>query len=347
MTTRIITTTRGRLISLAVICALAIGGALAYFGYARTTAEAQMANAPVVAQTSDLQALLAQDHVVFRSTALGGSYGKLSVVSLADPAGDRAVLDSSCERVYATAVNGVCITAERGVVSSYGITELNAALAPQNSSELTGLPSRARISPDGSLISTTTFVSGHSYAESSFSTATVLRRDTGEEIGNLEDFTATVDGQPFTAVDRNYWGVTFVDDDVFYATGASTSMGKTWLMKGSISARTMTSIRTDAECPSISPDRTRVAYKTRQGNPAPGQWQIAVYDLATSTETVLPGDRSVDDQVEWLDNSTVLYALPREGTGATTTDIWQVPADGSGPPVVVIPQASSPAVVRR
>jgi hypothetical protein len=339
-------TTRLRLVSLTVICVLAIGGALTYFAYARSSADAQMANAPAVAQTSDLQALLDQDHVVFRSTALGESYGKLSVVSLADPTGDRAVLDSSCERVYATAVNGVCITAERGIVPTYGITELNAVLAPQNTSDLTGLPSRARISPDGSLISTTTFVTGHSYAQSTFSTATVLRRDTGEEIGNLEDFTAAVDGQPFTAVDRNYWGVTFVDDDTFYATGASSSMGKTWLMKGSISARAMTSIRTDAECPSISPDRTRVAYKTRQGNPAPDQWRIAVYDLATGAETVLPGDRSVDDQVEWLDNSTVLYALPREGTEATTTDIWQVPADGTGAPAVLIPQASSPAVVR-
>ena len=340
-------TTRLRWIALTVICVLAVGGAMAYFAYARSTADAQMANAPAVAQTSDLDALLAADHVVFRSTALGQSYGRLSVVALADPAGDRAVLDTSCERVYATAVNGVCITADRGIVPKYGITELNADLAPQGSSDLTGLPSRARISPDGSLISTTTFVTGHSYAESSFSTATVLRRDTGEEIGNLESFAATVDGQPFTAVDRNYWGVTFVDDDTFYATGASTSMGKTWLMKGSIAAQTMTSIRTDAECPSISPDRTRVAYKTRQGNPAPGQWRIAVYDLGSGTETVLAETRSVDDQVEWLDDSTVLYALPREGTEATTTDVWQVPADGTGAPAVLIPQASSPAVVRQ
>lgn len=340
-------TTKARAVSLAAICAVAIGGAGAYFVYARSTTDSQMANAPAVAQTSDLQALLDQNHVVFRSTALGNSYGKLSVVSLADPTGDRAVLDSSCERVYATAANGVCITADRGIVPKYGITELNSVLAPQNSSELTGLPSRARISPDGSLISTTTFVTGHSYAETSFSTATVLRRDTGEEIGNLEDFTATVDGAPFTAVDRNFWGVTFVDDDAFYVTGASTAMGKTWLMRGSISARTLTSMRTDAECPSISPDRTRVAYKTREGAAAPGEWRIAVYDLESGVQTILPGSRSVDDQVEWLDNATVLYALPREGTEATTTDIWKVPADGSGSPAVFIPQASSPAVVLR
>jgi len=338
--------TRPRLVALSVICVLAIGAAIGYFMYQRANASAEMAAAPAVAQTSNLDSLLAEDHVVFRSTALGDSYGKLSVVALDHPAGDRAVLDSSCERVYATATDGVCITADRGIVATYGITQLNPRLAPQQSADLVGLPSRARISPDGSLISTTTFVTGHSYSESSFSTQTIIRRNTGAVIGNIENFATTVDGQPLTAVDRNYWGVTFVDDDTFYATAASTSMAKTWLVKGSISGRSMTSVHTDAECPSISPDRTRVAFKTRQGNPAPGQWRIAVLDLSTGKETLLAETRSVDDQVEWLDNSTVLYALPRAGSDATVTDVWQVPADGTGSPTVFIPQGSSPAVVR-
>lgn len=340
------TLTRNRMIALVVVVVLAIGAAVGYFTYQRSTAEAQATNAPAVEQATDLSSMLATDHVVVRSTALGPTYGKLAVVALADPSGARVVLDSSCERVYATAFNGVCITAERGIVSKYGITELGPELAPQSNQDLNGLPSRARISPDGSLLATTTFVTGHSYAEASFSTETIIRRDNGDIIGNLEDFTATVDGQPFDIVDRNFWGVTFVDDDIFYATGASNTLGKTWLMKGSITSRTLTSIRTDAECPSVSPDRTRVAFKTRQGNPAPGQWNIAVYDLATGRETVLAETRSVDDQVEWLDNATVLYALPRIGSEATTYDVWQVPADGTGEPTVLVPQAASPAVVR-
>jgi hypothetical protein len=341
-----VTMTRTRLVALSVVCVLAVIGAAVYFGLARSNAAAEMDSAPSVPQTSDLDSMLAQDHLVFRSTALGDSYGKLSVVALADPGGDRVVLDSSCERVYATATDGVCITADRGIVPKYGITQLNAKLAPASSSDLTGLPSRARISLDGSLISTTTFVTGHSYTETSFSTETIVRRSTGEILGNIEDFSTAVDGQPLTAVDRNYWGVTFVDDDTFYATAASTSLGKTWLVKGSISGRSMTSVRTDAECPSISPDHTRVAYKTRQGNAAPGQWRIAVLDLATGQQTLLAETRSVDDQVEWLDDSTVLYSLQREGSEATTSDTWQVPADGTGNPIVLVPQGSSPAVVR-
>jgi hypothetical protein len=339
------TVTRAQVAVLAVICVLAVGGALAYFGYARSRAEAQQSAGSVVSRSSDLDALMAGDHVVFRSTALDETYGRLSVVALTDPAGPRASTASICERVYATAAGGVCLTADRGIVTTYGITDLDARLAPTTDAELAGPPSRARMSADGTMIASTVFVSGHSYSAPSFSTQTIIRRGTGDVVGDLEDFATTVDGRPLTETDRNFWGVTFVDDDDFFATAASASAGKTWLVRGSVSGRAMTSIRTDAECPSISPDRTRVAYKTRQGNPAPGQWSIAVLDLATGTQTVLAERRSVDDQVEWLDDHTVLYALP-DAASEATSDVWQLPADGTGSPTVFIPQAMSPAVVR-
>ena len=73
------------MVALAVICVLAIGGAIAYFVNARASVQAEISTAPAVARTSDIDAVLAEDHVVFRSTALGDSYGKLSVVTLADP----------------------------------------------------------------------------------------------------------------------------------------------------------------------------------------------------------------------------------------------------------------------
>ncbi|WP_029137543.1 TolB-like translocation protein [Nakamurella lactea] len=340
-------TVRVRLVVLAVVFVLAIGAAVGYLIYAKAQTANEAAAAPAVPETSDVAAILAENHVVFRSSALGDSYGKLATVALADPGGPRAVLGSSCERVYATWTNGVCITAERGIAAKYGVQMLDAQLQPTLSTALTGLPSRARISADGSMVATTTFVTGHSYAASTFSTATVLQRADGTVIGNLEDFATTVDGKPFTTVDRNFWGVTFVDDDTFYATAFSVSAAKTWLVKGSIAKKTMTSLRSDAECPSVSPDRTRVAFKIRQGAAAPGQWHLAVMDLTTGKQTVLAETRSVDDQVEWLDNDHILYALPRTGADATVSDIWSVPADGTGTPAVFIPQASSPAVVQR
>ena len=87
---------------------------------------------------------------------------------------------------------------------------------------------------------------------------------TGRTLGNIESWKSTVDGRPLRSVDRNFWGVTFADDDdTFYATAASGST--TWLMRGSLKTKSMISLRTDAECPSLSPDQTKVAYKKRLG----------------------------------------------------------------------------------
>ena len=88
------------------------------------------------------------------------------------------------------------------------------------------------------------------------------------------------------------------------------------------------------ECPSLSPDGRRIAFKSRRGN----QWRLHVLDLETRRRTALAETRSVDDQVEWLDEGRILYGL--EG------NIWVVPADGSGAPRVYVRNALSPAVVR-
>jgi hypothetical protein len=73
---------------------------------------------------------------------------------------------------------------------------------------------------------------------------------------------------------------------------------------------------------------------------------LVAFALLVAVPVGLGGDtRSVDDQVEWLDDSTLLNGLPRGDTEATTSDVWSVPADGGSAPMVLIPHASSPAVV--
>ena len=61
-------------------------------------------------------------------------------------------------------------------------------------------------------------------------------------------------------------------------------------------------------------------------------------DLASGRETPLAEPRSIDDQLEWLDDAHVLY-----GVDNTT---FVLPADGSGTPAVFLANADSPAVVR-
>jgi Tol biopolymer transport system component len=201
---------------------------------------------------------------------------------------------------------------------------------------LTGLPSRARVSPDGRYGATTSFVTGHSYAQDTFSVQTlIIDMGRGKVLADLEkDFTVLRDGKPIKEVDFNFWGVTFTrDSDRFYAT--LRTGGKTYLLEGSVRARRARVLRQNAECPSISPDNTRLAYKKRVS----GQWRFHVLDLKTGVEIALAETNGVDDQVEWLDNDNVLYAF------APPAAIWVLPADGSGSPRKFLSQALSPAVV--
>jgi dipeptidyl aminopeptidase/acylaminoacyl peptidase len=331
----------GRLIAAIVTGAVALGAAALYTGARVSEQQRIETTAPSPGTVADLGALLDAPRIVFRSTARDSTYGRLSVVALDAPDGPRASTDVECERVYATAAAGVCLAADRGVVTTYRTLTLDAGLRVTDEAPLTGLPSRARLSPDGSLIATTTFVTGHSYMSSGFSTETVVRGADGTEYGNLEEFTLEVDGAEVAAVDRNFWGVTFVDGDTFFATASSG--GTTWLVRGSLSERRLVALREDAECPSVSPDGTRVAYKKRGPAPA-GQWRLAVLDLATGEERLLDEERSVDDQIAWVDADTVAYGLPREGADAAVTDVWSLPVDG-GEPEVLVPQAWSPAVI--
>jgi hypothetical protein len=77
-------------------------------------------------------------------------------------------------------------------------------------------------------------------------------------------------------------------------------------------------------------------------------WQLQVLDLATGREIPLAEQRSVDDQLEWLDDDTVLYTVS-SGTAeqsSASTDVWRTAADGSGSPRVFKRNAYSPAIAR-
>lgn len=335
--------TRVRLAILAGVVLVVLAAAGVYV--LRVQQRQAAANASPGAPRTGLAGVMAVPHLVFRNTELGEGYGRLALVPLSAPAGPRALTSVSCERAYAVAGREVCLSARRGITNTYRAQVLDAGWAPTGDLSLTGLPSRVRLSRDGAMAATTTFVFGDSYANpGQFSTRTTVTRLADGRHVDLETFKLEVDGKSVTRADRNFWGVTFAGDDQFYATAASG--GHTWLVRGSVAAGTMTALRGDVECPSLSPDGTRIGFK-KHGTLPNGQWRLAVYDLRTGTETLLAETRSVDDQVEWLDNSTVVYGLPRTGAnGEATSDVWAVPADGTGTPRVLVRDAWSPAVVR-
>jgi hypothetical protein len=278
------------------------------------------------------------DRLLFRSTAAGSS-GRVATVSRADAGGVRTVGSLACNRVYAAAGRGICLRPD-GPLATYQLAVLDDHLRVTDTYPLVGVPNRARVSPNGHVLAWTVFVTGDSYNGGRFSTRVgMLNVATGETVDTLETYAVTVDGRPYRSVDLNFWGVTFADDRHFYAT--MSTAGHRYLVAGDITTQTVRTIADNVECPSLSPDHTRIAFKEAVGgNPARG-WRLTVLDLATLRRSHLAETRSVDDQAAWYDNDTVMYGIRRD----RSSDVWSVPADGTGTPRMLIPDAESPAAL--
>ncbi len=281
-----------------------------------------------------------------RHTGLDRSHGFLAVETELPGQRTREATPLMCHRLHFAAGRGSCLVVERDFFTTYTAVLFDADFRPRHRVPLNGIPSRTRVSPDGRHAAITVFVSGHSYADSLFSTETsIVDTDTGAlVVANMEELPVTRDGEPFHSLDFNFWGVTFsVDGDRFFATLGTG--GVMYLVEGSLADRAMRVVTDGIECPALSPDETRVAFKKRMPGSARAHWRPHVLDLETLEETALAEDRSVDDQVEWLDDDGILYALPKE-TGSPIADVWVLPADGSGRPEIILEQASSPTVLR-
>jgi hypothetical protein len=271
--------------------------------------------------------------LVFRSTA---HHGQLAIAATGRQSAAPTLSSLRCDRVYFAGGRGLCL-AGGGFPVGARAEVFGPDLRVRHTVHLIGIPSRARVSPDGRYGAVTLFVTGHAYDPGSFSTqTTIIDLATGQKITDLERFTVLRGSKQVTAVDVNFWGVTFArDSDRFYATLATG--GKTYLIRGSVRQRLARVIRENVECPSLSPDGTRIAFKKRTGSKGT-PWRLTVLDLATMRETPLSEQRSVDDQAEWLDDGRVLYAV--DGS------VWAARADGIGAPRRYIARADSPVAVR-
>ncbi|MFI9161641.1 TolB family protein [Kitasatospora aureofaciens] len=278
--------------------------------------------------------------LLFRNMAWGPHRDEITTVPADHPDGPRTASGTQCLRFHAAAGTGICLQAEHGALEdTYRAVVLDDHLHQRHSFPAAGIPTRARVSPSGHLAAWTVFVSGDSYAGTNFSTRTSIVdvRDWSLR-ENLEDFAVIKDGRPYQAHDVNIWGVTFADDNTFYATLATS--GQTHLVRGDLAARTLTTLHDNVECPSLSPDGTRIAYKKRVPGLSPdAPWRLYVLDLATGAETATAEQRNIDDQALWSDDGTLLYALP----GDYGADLWTVPADGSGAARLVTKAAVAPA----
>jgi hypothetical protein len=328
---------RRRGLAFAILTLACVVTAGAYVAWAATRDDSSAPAGRPRAASLDRQHARGGPALLFQNVARGADYAHVALAP-AEPGAGRRVTPLVCERVHVAAERGLCLVSRQGLTGArYRALVFDADFRVVHELGLSGLLSRARVSRDGRYGASTAFVTGHSYADANeFSTVTTfIDMDTGEAVADLEDFRVSHDGRPVRAVDRNFWGVTFDrDSDRFYAT--MRTGGRTWLIEGSVRERRARTMHENVECPSLSPDGTRVAYKKRveEGSVI---WRLYVLDLRTMEETPLAETRMVDDQAEWLDERTVLYGLD--------ASIWAVPADGSGAPRRLIPDALSPAVL--
>jgi hypothetical protein len=271
--------------------------------------------------------------------------GYLKVAALDAPNGQSTLTPLRCLRMHFAAGVGICLgdAPNPWLTSNTAVTLFNDHFERTYTQRVGGYASRARIAPDGKYAAYTVFVAGHSYNDANFSTAThIWEVASGADLGNLETFEVWRAGKLIHEIDFNFWGVTFANDsNRFYAT--LSSGGSHYLVEGDIARRRMTVIHEGVECPSLSPDNRRIAFKKARGQ---GEWQLSVLELATMHETPLAEPRSVDDQAEWLDDSTILYQqIEYDSTQNMWISVMRIPADGGGAPTVFASRVASPAVV--
>jgi hypothetical protein len=328
----------------AVIAVLAVValGAVAYMATSGSSVDKVSAQADrpaavePVATPDALRAIPPGRELLVRSVAADTprSDGRLYEIS---SAGVTSVGRVECKRVHANAAGAaVCFGRAKNGVDYDGII-LDHDYQEVQRFPINGVPDRARISPDGRYGAYTAFdeVSSQGYFASTNEISTNTRifdMRSGRELIDLADLKVTRDGRAYDLSDAQLWGVTFAEGDRFYATLAS-SEDEYLLIEGHVEAGRARTIGDGVECPALSPDGRRIAYKRRLGKT--NRWRLHVRNLDSGRDVALAERRSIDDQPEWLGNDLVTYSDDK----AT----FAVPADGTGQPQRIADHATSGA----
>ncbi len=272
----------------------------------------------------------------------GDDYGR--VITINSDVSRTFVPNVRCERYHASGNYGLCLWKageQRYQATLYDVSE------NVNNDVLSWgvtLPSRARISDDGQYASYTSFASGTGYQDlGSFVTVIeVFETDDPLNRVRLSDFDYSDEDAALLAdIKGKFWGVTWGDDGDFYVTWGNEEEIR--IVKGSYADKTLELTDLIGSCPSLSPDGKTLVFKESTAN----GFELVALNLETNETTRLAETRSVDDQVEWLNDDTIAYALHVDEDAETQLqpewDIWSLDiADETAEPELLLPQADSP-----
>lgn len=284
--------------------------------------------------------------IAFVNRIPGDDYLRLSVIG---DDGERRLLDRSCDRFHTAEGTLLCLTQTSLGLYQAQLIDLTDPESPVVHSEVAALPSRARLSQDGQWASWTVFISGSGYQDvGGFSTVVRIRDIAAGRSADMSTYEVVSDRTEFKFDEPTYWGVSFGTDGEFWVTGQFD--GFLEVLKGSTVDQTLTPTGLTGSCPSVSPDGKTLVYKRQVIEYGKAdRYQLVAHDLETGNEWELGESRSVDDQVEWLDNDTILYGLHAPGVEVAAAsfpefDVWQLDIAEGSEPELLIPLADSPSV---
>jgi hypothetical protein len=323
-------TGRARIAAFAVVTVVCAIGALLYVTSRSGGTDAD--------DDATVAGVLARPHVLLLRGDSDATLPRTVVAAPLDDTRELVTTELQCQRVHYAAGRGLCLTL------GYDIDRGSAFIFDEHLQFVSkvpaqGLPSRARVAPDGLYGAMTFFVFGHSYADGTFSTATqIVDLRTGDLVGNLEDFATSRGGRVIKEDDFNFWGVTFARDGRFYATLGTA--GTTSMVIGDVATRRMDVVADDVECPSLSPDGRTIVYKQKVADSDKVEWRLWAIDTGTMERRPLTETRNVDDQVEWRDATHILYSPE-----TVVPSVWTLDVTSAAPPTLFADDVVSPAVV--
>lgn len=333
-----------RKISLAAVSLIVVVAAALYLATrtrdSNSTSTVQRTTLNVDPPAQSVAAVIDPPFVMFRTLSPKDLHGRVAMASPSAAESTRYVSSLACSRVAYAAGNGICLVEEpSGTEVRHAAYVFDRGFRQGIRIGLSGIPTRARVSPDGRRAAITIYSEEHlPNGEERLAISSVIVDVASGHVINLREFTLDHSAGAVFEGPLDFSSVAFArDSNRFFATLATTS--ERYIVAGTLDNRRLSLLATGLANEALSPDETRLAVKQRVGDR--GRWQLLVFDLATmSTHALNQGDRSVDDQVEWLDGGHVVYHDATE----QGTNLWMLSADGVTPARVLIADAYSPSV---